>query len=68
MKKEYTAPVVEEVKIGGVNLLIGSGVGGGGAASDIEWGGSDTGVTPDAPEMPDAPFDITPEKLLGFPF
>ena len=71
MKKEYIAPTMEEVKIENVYLLIGSGVGGGGAAGDIGWGGTGTGVEPDAPElpgMPDTPFDITPEKLLGFPF
>jgi len=51
-------------------LLAGS-VSGGGVAGDIGWGGDGSGVTPGAPElpgMPESPLDITPEKLLGFPF
>jgi hypothetical protein len=69
-KKEYIIPQVEVVKIQNMNLLAGS-VSGGGVAGDIGWGGDGSGVTPGAPElpgMPESPLDITPEKLLGFPF
>ena len=68
MKKEYIIPQVEVVKIANMTLLAGSvGV----TADGIGWGGDGSGVTPGAPElpgMPESPLDITPEKLLGFPF
>ena len=40
-------------------------------SDEIGWGGDGSGVTSGAPElsgMPESPLDITPEKLLGFPF
>lgn len=71
MKKEYIIPQVEVVKIANMTLLAGSmGV----TSDEIGWGGDGSGVTPGAPELPgmptlpDSPLDITPEKLLGFPF
>lgn len=64
MKKEYIAPVLEEITIKEMTLLAGSVTGDGGDIPEPPgWGGDGGGISD-----PDAPGLITPEQILGLPF